>query len=182
MTDKPKANSNRPEKISAIREVTALVEKSDYCFVLNYGGLTVSAFSSLRQALRKASSSVKVVKNAYLSRAAAEKGWTGLDAVLTGPTAMVTGDGDAAEVAKVIVEFLKKNEKASVKGAQLESSMLDAEQVKALSELPSKDAMRGSLLGTMLAPATSMVRVLAAPLTSVLYVLKAKEEKDGSAA
>lgn len=180
--DKPTANSKRPEKIAAINEIVALVEKSDYCFVLNYGGLTVSAFAALRKEVAKADSKVKVVKNAYLSRAAAAKGWESMDAVLAGPTAMVTGAGDPAEVAKIIVEFLKKNDVASVKGAQLESSTLSADDVKFLSELPSKDAMRGSLLGTMLAPATSMVRVLAAPLTSVLYVLKAKEEKDGGGA
>lgn len=173
---KPKANSKRPEKISAIREITDLVEKSEYCFVLNYSGLTVSAFSALRKILRGASSSVKVVKNVYLSRAVAAKGWDGLEGVIDGPTAIITGSGDAAEVAKALVNFLKKNDKAFVRGAQLESSLLDAGQVKALSELPSKDAMRGRLLGTMLAPATGMVRVLEAPLKGMLYVLKAKYE------
>ncbi|NLE41209.1 MAG: 50S ribosomal protein L10 [Lentisphaerae bacterium] len=179
---KPAANSKRPEKLSAIQEITALVAQSDYCFILNYGSLTVSAFSELRRELAKVGSKAKVVKNAYLRRAAAEKGWIGLEAVLEGPTAMVTGAGDPAEVAKTIVAFLKKNDKASVKGAQLEAATLSAAQVAQLSELPSKDVMRGTLLGTMLAPATSLVRVLAAPLTGVLYVLKAKEEKDGSAA
>lgn len=179
---KPAANSKRPEKLSAIQEITGLVAKSDYCFVLNYGSLTVSAFAELRREMAKVGSKIKVVKNAYLQRAAAEKGWDGLEAVLEGPTAMVTGAGDPAEVAKSLVAFLKKNDKASVKGAQLEAATLNAAQVAQLSELPSKDVMRGTLLGTMLAPATSLVRVLAAPLTGVLYVLKAKEEKDGSAA
>ena len=177
-----KANSKRPEKVAAISEIVSIVEKADYCFVLNYGGLTVSAFMALRKELRKANSKVKVVKNAYLSRAAASKGWDSMDKILTGPTAMITGSGDPAEVAKILVEFLKKNNVAAVKGAQLESTALSAADVKMLSDLPSKDAMRGSLLGTMLAPATSLVRVLAAPLTSVLYVLKAKEGKNESAA
>ena len=179
---KPKANSTRPEKRSAIQEVADLVVKSDYCFVLNYGSLTVSAFAEMRRELAKVGSKVKVVKNAYLERAASEKGWSGLDAVLAGPTAMVTGCGDPAEVAKSLVAFLKKNDKASVKGARLEASSLNPAQVAQLAELPSKDVMRGTLLGTMLAPATSLVRVLAAPLAGVLYVLKAKEAKDGSAA
>ena len=181
---KPTASSKRPEKIAAIKEIVSIVEKADYCFVLNYDGLTVPAFIALRKELRKANSKVKVVKNAYLARAAAAKGWDSMEQILAGPTAMITGAGDPAEVAKIIVEFLKKNNVASVKGAQLEAAMLTAADVKTLSELPSKDAMRGSLLGTMLAPATGMVRVLAAPLASVLYVLKAKgdKEEDGSAA
>ena len=147
---KPQANSNRPEKILAIKEITELVEKSEYCFVLNYGGLTVSKFAELRKELAKAESAVKVVKNAYL--------------------------------AKVIVEFLKKNENASVKAAQLDTATLDQAQVEALSKLPSKDVMRAMFLGTLQAPASSLVRVFAAPLQSVLYVLKAKQDKDGSAA
>ncbi len=179
---KPAANSKRPEKLSAINEVIALVDKSDYCFVLNYGNLTVSTFSDLRKELAKAKSVIKVVKNSYLSRAAAKKGWDSMESVLTGPTAMITGSGDPAEVAKVLVTFLKKFEAASVKGAQLDKDMLSAEQVVSLSSLPPKDVLRATLLGTMLAPATSLVRVLVAPLASVLYVLKAKEEKNESAA
>jgi len=179
---KPAANSKRPEKLSAINEVITLVEKSDYCFVLNYGNLTVSSFADLRKELAGAKSAVKVVKNSYLSRAAAKKGWDSMESVLVGPTAMITGDGDPAEVAKVLVNFLKKFEAASVKGAQLDKTMLSAEQVVSLSSLPPKDVLRSTLLGTMLAPATSLVRVLVAPLASVLYVLKAKEEKNESAA
>lgn len=179
---KPAANSKRPEKISAINEVIALVEKSEYCFVLNYGHLTVASFADLRKELAKVNSCIKVVKNSYLSRAVAKKGWDSMESVLSGPTAMITGKGDPAEVAKNIVSFLKKNSSASVKAAQLESSTLTPAQVEHLSSLPSKDILRSTLLGTMLAPATSLVRVLVAPLTGVLYVLKAKEGQDGSAA
>ena len=180
---KPAANSKRPEKLSAINEVIALVEKSEYCFVLNYGNLTVSTFAALRKELAVAKSAIKVVKNSYLSRAAAKKGWDSMESVLTGPTAMITGIGDPAEVAKVLVNFLKKFEAASVKGAQLDDkTMLSAAQVVSLSSLPPKDVLRSTLLGTMLAPATSLVRVLVAPLASMLYVLKAKEEKNESAA
>lgn len=179
---KPAANSKRPEKLSAINEVISLVEKSDYCFVLNYGNLTVSSFADLRKELIGAKSTVKVVKNSYLSRAAQKKGWNSMESVLAGPTAMITGNGDPAEVAKVLVNFLKKFSAASVKGAQLDKAMLSAAQVVSLSTLPPKDVLRSTLLGTMLAPATSLVRVLVAPLASVLYVLKAKEDQNGSAA
>jgi len=176
---KPIANSKRPEKLSAMREIETIVAGSDYCFLLNYGGLSVAAFAALRTELRKAKSTAKVVKNAFLAKAAEAKGWSGMEKLLEGPIAMITGNGDPAEVAKLLIAFLKKNEKSSVKGAQLEKSLLGPEDVKALSELPSKDMMRAMLLGTLLAPATSLVRVFAAPLTSILYVLKAKADKDG---
>ena len=178
---KPKANSKRPEKLSAIAEIDEFVKNSGYCFVLNYGGLNVEQLAALRVELAKAKSTLKVVKNTYLAKALEDKGWTQLEAVLTGPTALVAGDGDPAEVAKAIVAFLKKNEQASVKAGQLENQTLDAAQVKQLSELPGKDEMRAKLLGTLNAPAQNMVGVLAASLRSVLYVLKARVDKEGPA-
>jgi large subunit ribosomal protein L10 len=173
----------RTEKISILNEVIERVKASDYCFILNYGGLKVTQLTSLRQELTKLNSRAMVVKNTYLGKVAKELGWNDISVMLAGPTAVVTGTGDVTDVAKVLVEFVKKNDKATIKGASLEAAALSAADVEALSKLPSKDAMRGVLLGTLLAPATSLVRVLNAPLLNVLYALKAYEEKkNGSAA
>ena len=176
---KVKALTKRLEKGAAIDELREHLVGSEFCFILNYGGLTVSAFAALRGELRETGAIAKVVKNSFFRQAAEAADWGITSELLEGPTALVTGQGDPAEVAKLIVRFLKKNETATVKGARLGESSLDAEQVVVLSELPSKDSMRSMLLGTLLAPATSLVRVFAAPLTGVLYVLKAKAEKDG---
>jgi large subunit ribosomal protein L10 len=173
----------RTEKVSILNEVIERVKASDYCFVLNYGGLKVTQLTALRQELAKLNSRALVVKNTYLGKVAKELGWKDISAMLAGPTAVVTGTGDVTEVAKLLVAYVKKNDKASVKGASLETAALSAADVESLSKLPSKDAMRGMLLGTLLAPATSLVRVLNAPLLSALYALKAYEDKkNGSAA
>lgn len=171
--NKPQANSRRPEKLSAIAEIDAFVKDAGYCFVLNYGSLTVSAFAELRLALAKEGAKVKVVKNSYLAKALDAKGWTGLEAVLGGPTALVAGQGDPAAVAKAVMSFVKKNEesaKVAVKGGQMDSTELSADAVRQLSELPNKDGMRVKLL-----------YVLQAPCKAMLYLLKAKAEKDGGA-
>src|SRR5574344_1961554 len=144
----------RVEKISILNEVIERVKASDFCFVLNYGGLKVPQLMALRKELNKLDSRAMVVKNPYLGKIAKDLGWSDISAMLTGPTAMITGKGDVAEVAKVLVEFVKKNAQASIKGASLEAAALSAADVEALSKLPSKDAMRGMLLGTLLAPAT----------------------------
>ena len=173
----------RSEKISILNEVIERVKASDFCFILNYGGLTVTQLTALRKELLKNNTRAMVVKNTYLARVAKELGWADVSSMLSGPTAVITGQGDVTEVAKVLVEFVKKNEKAAIKGASLDAAALSATDVEALSKLPSKDAMRGMLLGTLLAPATSLVRVLNAPLLNALYALKAYEEKkNGSAA
>ena len=172
----------RTEKISILNEVIERVKASDFCFVLNYGGLKVTQLTALRQELAKLNSRAMVVKNTYLGKVAKELGWNDISAMLTGRTAVITGTGDVTEVAKMLVEFAKKNDKASIKGASLEAAALSAADVEALSKLPSKDAMRAILLGTLQAPATSLVRVLNASLLNVLYALKAYVEKKGGSA
>jgi len=173
----------RIEKISILNEVIDRVKSSDFCFVLNYGGLKVTQLTTLRKELAKQNAQAMVVKNTYLAKAAKQLEWADVSLMLAGPTAIITGQGDVTEVAKVLTEFVKKNDMASVKGASLEKATLSGADVEALSKLPSKDAMRGMLLGTLLAPATSFVRVLNAPLLNVLYALKAYEDKkNGSAA
>jgi large subunit ribosomal protein L10 len=173
----------RIEKISILSEVIERVKTSDFCFVLNYGGLKVTQLTTLRKELAKQNSRAMVVKNTYLAKAAKELKWDDISKMLTGPTAIVTGKGDVAEVAKILMEFVKKNEIASVKGGSLEKATLSAADVDSLSKLPSKDVMRAMLLGTLQAPGTSFVRVLNASLLNILYALKAYEDKkNGSAA
>lgn len=178
---KPQANSKRPEKLSAIREIDSFIAGADFCFILNYGGLTVAEFADLRGKLAPSKATLKVVKNTYLAKALEDKGWTAIENVLTGPTALVAGSGDPAEVAKAVTAFLKTNEKASVKAGQLGDQSLDAAQVKQLSELPTKDEMRAKLLATLQAPAGDLVRVLSASIKGILYVLKARVDKEGTA-
>lgn len=172
----------RTEKISILDEVIERVKASDFCFVLNYGGLKVTQLTALRQELAKRNSRAMVVKNTYLGKIAKDLGWADISALLSGPTAMITGNGDVTEIAKALVEFVKKNEKASIKGASFDASVLNAADVEALSKLPSKDTMRATLLALMSTPATSFVRVLNAPLLNTLYALKAYEEKKGGSA
>jgi large subunit ribosomal protein L10 len=173
----------RIEKISILNEVIERVKTSDFCFVLNYGGLKVTQLTTLRKELAKQNSRAMVVKNTYLAKAAKQLEWDDISKMLSGPTAIVTGTGDVAEVAKILTEFVKKNEIASVKGGNLEKATLSAADVDSLSKLPSKDVMRAMLLGTLQAPATSFVRVLNASLLNILYALKAYEDKkNGSAA
>ncbi len=171
----------RNEKISILNEAIERVKASDYCFILNYGGLKVAQLTDLRAKLFKIDTRVLVVKNTYLRKVAEALGWPDISAMLTGPTAVIIGKGDVTEVAKVLVDFVKANEIASIKGGTSEAAVLTDADITALSKLPNKDTMRAMLLGMLQAPASSLVRVFNASLTSVLYVLKAYEEKQGGA-
>ena len=76
----------RIEKIAILDEVVARVKDSDYCFIVNHGGVTVSAFAKLRKDLRALDSRLLVVKNTFLAKVAKEKGWSDeVNAMFAGP-------------------------------------------------------------------------------------------------
>ena len=152
----------RIEKIAILDEVVARVKDSDYCFILNYGGAGVAKLSKLRADLRKLDSRLLVVKNTYLAKVAKEKGWSDeVNAMLSGPTAVVTGHGEPTAVAKAVMEFVKDSGgKASVKGADYDNKIVDAAMVEALSKVPGKNELRATLLMLLKEPATRLARVL----------------------
>ena len=154
----------RLEKIAILDEVVARVKDSDYCFILNYGGAGVAKLAKLRADLRKLESRLLVVKNTYLAKVAKEKGWSDeVNAMLSGPTAVVTGHGEPTAVAKAIMEFVNDKElagKAFVKGADYDNKIVDAAMVEALSKVPGKNELRATLLMLLKEPATRLARVL----------------------
>ncbi len=152
----------RVEKVAILNEVIARVKDSDYCFIVNHGGVTVAQFADFRKALRALNSRLLVVKNTYLARAAKEKGWSDeVNAMFSGNTAIVTGHGEPTAVAKAVMEFVKSSGgKASVKGADYDNKIVDAAMVDALSKIPGKDELRAMLLMLFKEPATRLARVL----------------------
>ena len=152
----------RIEKIAILDEVVARVNDSDYCFIVNYGGVDVGQIAKFRAALRAQSSRLLVVKNTYLAKVAKEKGWSDeVNAMFVGPTAVVTGHGEPTAVAKAIMDFVNGSAgKAAVKGADYDGKIVDAAMVDALSKVPGKDQLRATLLMLLKEPATRLARVL----------------------
>ena len=152
----------RIEKRAIYDEVVARVKDSDYCFIVNHGGVTVTQFAKLRKDLRALDSRLLVVKNSFLGKVAKEKGWSEeVNAMFAGPTAVVTGHGEPTAVAKAIMEFVKNSGgKASVKGADYDNKIVDAAMVEALSKVPGKNELRATLLMLFKEPATRLARVL----------------------
>ena len=152
----------RIEKIAILNEVLERVNASDYCFIVNYGGVDVARLAKLRADLQQQDSRLLIVKNTYLAKVAKDKGWSEeVNAMFAGPTAIVTGKGEPTAVAKAIMEFVKGSEgKASVKGADYDNKIVDAAMVEALSKVPGKNELRATLLMLFKEPATRIARVL----------------------
>ncbi len=137
-------------------EVKALAEKFKEAKVIlltDYRGINVSDDTMLRNDIRKANAEYKIIKNNIIRRALDLNGESELDSLLEGPTAVVIGNEDYLEPAKVIYNFTKKNEFYKIKGGVIEGKVMTADEIITLAKLPSRETLlsmlAGSLLGTI---------------------------------
>lgn len=154
----------RPEVAAIYCEVTEILSGKDFAFLMNFGGLTVGQFSDLRKQLAPKGAKAVVIKNALIAKIAADLGWDDISSILSGPTAVITGNGDVADIAKTLVDFVSKIEAVSIKGGQLNKKVITEVEVTQLSELISLASQQARLLGTLQAPASQMARVLQAKI------------------
>ncbi|AIQ38102.1 MULTISPECIES: 50S ribosomal protein L10 [unclassified Paenibacillus] len=158
-------------KQDAVDVVTAKLQNSLSTVVADYRGLNVSQVTELRKQLREAGVEFQVLKNTLLRRATAAAELTELDEVLTGPTAIAFSATDAVAPAKILNDFAKKNDALKLKGGVVEGRVIDADQLKALAELPSRDGLLSMLLS-----------VLQAPMRNFALAVKAVAEKEEQSA
>ncbi|MGD9874427.1 MAG: 50S ribosomal protein L10 [Kiritimatiellia bacterium] len=167
----------RPEKKSIVDEMRGAVKDSGFVILTDYRGLSVSQTENLRKQLDRVDARFRVIHNRMFKKFTKELALDGFDASLKGPSAVVTGKGDAAVTAKVLRDFIKANKIPAVKMATVEGQMLKAAEVDQLADLPPKPVMQAMLLGTLAAPMTRLAGVLSQKVASLLYVLKAVEDK-----
>ena len=147
-------------KKAVVETLTSKIQEATSVVFVDYKGITVAQDTDLRKQFRDAEVEYTVVKNT-LTRFAAKNCGYDFDEVLNGTTAMASTTGDPIAPARIVAEFAKKNKIAlSIKGGIVEGSVLSAEQLTGFSELPSKNALVASVLGTFLAPISSLAFVL----------------------
>ena len=167
----------RPEKKAVLEEVEATLGKSKLVVLTEYRGLKVDQMTQLRSQLRRIGSRMLVVKNSYLSLAATKAGRADLVSLVSGPTAIITGDADVIPVAKLLKAFVQDNNLLIVKGGMLGSQLLTAADMAAMANIPSREILLGQFVGTLAAPLTRLVGVMNQKVLSLLYVVKAIEKK-----
>ena len=167
----------RIEKQFLVASIVDAVKTSDYVYFVSYAGLTVKSFSELRNQLAAAGAKCTVQKNTLIKKAA-DQLELGLEAIdLTASTAMVYGQGDCSAVAKLLVEFGKKQEQVKAKGGYMDGAVLSSAEVGALADLPAKPVLQAMLLGVLQAPARNLVTVLNAKVSSIVNVVNAYKDK-----
>ena len=165
------------KKEAIVAELKEQLTTAKGVVLTGYKGLTVAQDTELRRALREAGVTYHVVKNTMLRFAAEEAGIEGFNEHLEGTTAFAFAD-DAVAPAKVICDFIKKNklEEAgvlTVKVGMVEGKVIDANEVKALASLPSREELIAKALGSMNAPIANTVNVLQGVIRKAVYVLEA---------
>ncbi len=165
------------------REVVAMLRdvfrNTSTVVVAHNLGLTVAEITDLRNRMYEAGGRVKVAKNRLAKLALKGSPKEGLADLLSGPTVLFYSD-DPVVAPKIVVEFAKKNEKLVILGGALDASILDANGVKALAELPSLDELRAKLIGLVQAPAQKIASVLQAPGGQLARVLAARGEQEAA--
>jgi len=158
------------------------LKNSQAVVITEYSGLTMKQLDDLRTKTRDAGGEFHIVKNTLGRVAFQQAGLKIPEGFLEGSTAVAFAFQDAPAMAKTITEFARTSDFVKVKGGYLTGNPIQAEDVKALSELPPLPVMRARVLGVLLAPASQLVRTIAEPARQVATVLKAYADKDASPA
>ena len=152
---------NRNEKAAVVAEVSAQVAKAQTLAMAEYRGLTVEHLNVLRRQARESGVYLHVLKNSLARRAVAGTPFEVAAESMSGP--LIYGfSEDAVAAAKVIAEFAKTNDKLVVKAGAYAGKVLDANGVKSLASIPSKEVLLAQLLGLMQSPVSRLARAVAA--------------------
>lgn len=169
---------NRQEKSQVISSVKADFQGSEASFVVGVKGLTVDDVQKLRRSLYAKEGGLRVVKNSLLKIATSDlSNLKDLAQYFKEQVAIVFADHSASEIANILYEAAKLNDKLKLLGGSLDNKILNAKQVEYLAKLPSREVLLAQVCGTLQAPISSYVNILNQLIVRLLWVLKKIEEK-----
>ena len=152
------------EKQAVVAELTEKLQNAASGVLVDYKGITVAEDTALRNELRKNDVEYAVVKNTLTRFAAEGAGLGELSDSLNGTTSLAISHSDPIAPMRVINKFAKQfnGSKFAIKAGFMDGKVLSLEEINALAELPSKEVLQAQVLGTMLAPITSLAIVVKA--------------------
>ncbi|EAV46414.1 50S ribosomal protein L10 [Methylophilaceae bacterium] len=150
---------NLDEKKAVVAEVSKQIENAQSIILAEYRGVDVGNMTSLRVKARNSGVYLKVLKNKLVKRAIEDTPFSSLSEDMVGPLVFGISD-DPVAAAKVLNDFAKENDLFVIKSGAMPNERLDADAIKALASLPSREELLAKLLGTMQAPIATFVRTL----------------------
>ena len=173
----------KPEKVSAVAEITEQFKGSTAAVVTEYRGLSVGDISTLRRALGEGAT-YSVAKNTLVKRAAVEAGVEGLDDLFVGPTAIAFIKGEPVDAAKALKNFAKDNKALVIKGGYMDGRALSIAEVEAIADLETREVLLAKLAGAMkgnLAKAAGLFNQPASQVARLAAALQEKKEGEEAA-
>ena len=150
----------RKEKEAVVEEIKTKIQAAKSVVLVDYKGRTVAQDTELRCNFRKAGVEYKVYKNRLAKIAFNELGFTQFDEALEGPTAIAFSMNDSVSAAKISAEANKKYNKLQTKCGLVDGEFNDADALKIIASLPSREVLIAKMLGSMLAPVSKLAYVL----------------------
>lgn len=157
------------------------LKQSQAVILTEYVGLTMNDMDNLRSKIREVGGEFHVVKNTLVKLAFEEEGLSVPEGYFENTTAIGFAFADPPALAKTMMDYGKKAEHLKIKGGFLEKTALNSADIKALAELPPLPVMQAKLLGTLLAPASRLVRTLIEPARQVAAVFRAYADQESTA-
>ncbi|MEM7008224.1 MAG: 50S ribosomal protein L10 [Thermodesulfobacteriota bacterium] len=176
---------SKAAKNEIIDQFSAVFKANPSVMLVEYKGLSVKEIEGLRTNLKDADTNLTVVKNTLLKIAAKDTDIEKLNDLLSGPTAIAVCESDPTAAAKVFVDTAKDLPSLVIKGGVVEGTVVSANEIEALSKLPSRQEMMAQLLGALTSPMSNLLGTLGQLQTQLLYALEAvkdKKEQGGEAA
>jgi large subunit ribosomal protein L10 len=171
----------RPDKVAIVDEIASKLTAAPAVFVSEYRGMKVSALATLRGSLRGVGAELKVYKNTLAKLAVRQAGLDILDELLIGPTSITFTGADTVGAAKALQGIARTNPLLVLKGGALGTTLLSADDVRALAELPSREEMLARFAGALQAPLVKTAGLLQALPRNFAYGLSALIELNEAA-
>jgi len=172
----------KPEKATAVAEITEQFKSATATVVTEYRGLSVANLAELRRSL-SGTATYTVAKNTLVKRAAAEAGIEGLDELFAGPTAIAFVSGEAVDAAKAIKKFAKEHKALIIKGGYMDGHPLTVAEVETIADLESREVLLAKLAGAMKGNLAKAAGLFNAPASQMARLAAAlQEKKSGEAA
>jgi large subunit ribosomal protein L10 len=172
----------KERKSEIVEQHSTWLKESKAVVLTEYIGLSSQALEQLRLKVRDAGGEMHVVKNT-LGKIVFEKANLQLpEDAYEGSTAITYAFENAPDIAKALSEFSKTSEFVKIKVGVLGSEVITAADVKALAELPPLPVLRAQILGTLMAPASQLARLLAEPGRQVARVIQAYADQETTGA
>lgn len=143
-----------------VQEISESIKDAQSVVVVDYRGLTVAEDTQLRKELREAGISYKVYKNTMMNFAFKGTDFESLASILAGPSAIAISKEDATAPARILAKFAKTAPALEIKAGVIEGTFYDADGMKAIAAVPSREELLSKFLGSIQSPITNLARVL----------------------